>query len=204
MPDPRDPRDIESLARQLERDIEPARELWPQIATALAAELERLEAAVGALEREVPPRRDLWPEIRARIERSGRAGGRPGGALGWFAMAASLAATAMIASLFVLVGSERSLQPAPVAALDSNDAWWIALVDRTPRANPRHAAELTDVLGLIRTQYMSVRDERVEIEAALDRDPSSSMLAALWRHAYEQELALTARAQEIADAFERG
>lgn len=201
---PHDPSDIESLARRLDQDIEPARDLWPQIASALTPRFDRLDAALRTLGTEVPPRRDLWPDIRARIEHSGGDGFRTGGPFGRFAMAASLAATALIASLFVLVASERSLAPVPVADLGSDDTWWIALVDRTPPADPQHAVELTNVLNLVRTQYMTVRGERVEIEAALDRDPSSPMLAALWRHAYEQELALTARAQEIADTYERG
>ena len=196
--------DIDRLARELSLDVAPAADLWPSIARVIRAQGRDVESAVRSLEAEIEPSKDLWPGIRAEISGHGAGGAGPArrARLQWLAAAASVASVALIAALLgYVVGRPISLDQG--GGTGDGDAWWIALIEDAPRADDPSTREMLGILEAVRTEFVSVRNERIEIESALGRDPASPVLTALWRHAYEQELALTNRAQLIATSFER-
>jgi len=161
--------------------IEPPADLWPAIAARLA---NRDETALDALLRRLPPELhadvDLWPGIEARLEGRGnpRVSIYAPSARHWGAMAASLAAMTIIASLagLMFVTAERAVAPA------GND--------------------IARAVGTIRAEIAKVQGERLVIEVSLQRDGDNLTLHTLWTHTYQTELDLTGKAEQLMESHQ--
>lgn len=185
--------ELDELVRRLPSTVEPPPELWPRIAALLDAP-RSLEARARELPTEIPPPADLWPRIAARLQTEPR---RPYVRPRVAAAVAALAALGALIGLAVRddsaeVGSADTARVAPDGAgADSVrstalGAYWML---RSPVVSDEVAATLQRELVL-------VRDERLQIEAAIDREPDNVGLRELWAHAYEVEL-------QLADAYGR-
>jgi hypothetical protein len=204
--DPVAPRALDDLARRLPRNVEPPAGLWQGIAARLddPAPVRSIEQRARDLPADIAPPVDLWPQIAARLRTEAH---EPRMRMRSVAAAAALAAVAVLVTIVVrdldpAVNGDRAPQalsangdpgpdPAPSTAFGA--AWMLS----SPVVSEQVAADLQRELTL-------VRDERLLIEAAIDREPADVGLRELWAHAYQIELELTDTWGRIIMAYERG
>jgi hypothetical protein len=185
---------------ELPRAIEPARDLWPQI----AARLERARPATPAL---VSPQPRMTPLARPR----------------W------LAAAAMVASVAVGVWIGRDFLPEPAAppvAAVPEQSTPAAPVSPAPSAlggsalvarfvsDPRYERERAELLKSLQTRLAAlppparekvsaslatVQHAREDLESALGKDPSSALLQELLINTYQDEMRALADVHEAGD-----
>lgn len=200
------PSALDDLVRRLPRDVEPPAELWQRVAARLdgPALPRSLEERARDLPADIAPPVDLWPQIAARLRTRPR---EPRLLARLFAAAAAVAAVAVLVTVAirdqdsgahggssattVAANGDESTDPAPSTALGA--AWML----RSPVVSAEVAAALQRDLTL-------VRDQRLQIEAAIDREPGDVGLRNLWAHTYQIELQLTDTYGRIIMAYERG
>jgi hypothetical protein len=195
-------RELHDLVRRLPREIDPPLELWPQIAARLEAPPRRsLEERARELPADVAPPGDLWPQIAARLRAEPQLPRSR-----WRVAVGGLAAVAAALLLVVLAirGPDADRDAATPVALDDgrpdsgrSTALGAAWMLRSPVVSEAVAATLQRELTL-------VRDERLSIEAALDREPENTRLRELWAYTYQIELQLTDACGRTVMAYERG
>jgi hypothetical protein len=164
---------------RLPQQVEPPVDLWPAIAARLGdRDDESLAAWAGRLAREVDSGVDLWPAIEARLENPTKLeeSSHTTFARSWVAMVASLAAITVIVSI---AGS---------------------MLSSTERASLPERGEVARAVDTIRLELVRVQGARLAIEESLQRDGDNLALHALWLHAYQTELDLAGKAEQL---FER-
>jgi hypothetical protein len=199
------PSTLHDLVRRLPRDIEPPAELWQRIAARLdePALPRSLEECARDLPADIAPPVDLWPQIAARLRTGPR---KPRLLARLVAAAAAVAAVAVLVTVAIrdqdsganggsstpaVAANDATAEAAPSTALGA--AWML----RSPVVSDEVAAAL-------QRDLMLVRDERLQIEAAIDREPGDAGLRELWAHTYQIELQLTDTCGRIIMAYERG
>jgi hypothetical protein len=174
---------------------------------------DRLSELTAALPREIAPPPDLWPAIRGelapRTSRTVHWNPR------WRLAAAALlvAASSSILTLFTVRGRERAPAAVAVAQEDgaprsstqlpahlavaergyerSVDALWRTLDERRDSLAPSTVATVE--------RSLRIADSAIaEARAALERDPSNAVLAALFASNYERKIDVLRRAAELA------
>jgi hypothetical protein len=200
------PSALHDLARRLPRDIEPPAELWQRIAARLEepALPRSLEERARDLPADIAPPVDLWPQIAARL----RTGPREPRLL-----ARLVAAAAAVAAVAVLV-TVATRDPDSGANSGSSTPTVATSDDATAEAAPstvlgaawmlRSPVVSDEVAAALQRDLMLVRDERLQIEAAIDREPGDAGLRELWAYTYQIELQLTDTYGRIIMAYERG
>jgi hypothetical protein len=195
---------LDELARRLPRAVEPPAELWLRVAARLdAREACSLEQRARELPTDIPPPAYLWQQIETRLRAEPR---RPHTRARL--LAAAIAAAAVAALVAVAVrdadpGANGDDSPVRVAAdggsadAEPGTALGTAWMLRSPEISAEVAATLQRDLAL-------VRDERLTIEAAIDREPDDIGLRELWAHTYLAELELTDAWSRTVMAYERG
>jgi hypothetical protein len=163
---------------ELARSLPPARDLWPAIASAIAADIEAAKAAATV---DSAPRRTRWLP------------------------AAGMAAAVALVTVGIFIG--RSFSPPPVVASTDTtqgstemipavlrDANYrkqrdVLLAEVDKRLADMPAADREKVAASLRTLKRSISD----IEAALGRDPANALLQELLVNSCQEEMrALTA------------
>jgi hypothetical protein len=188
---------LAALSRQLPRDILPPPDLW----AAIAARLEprgRLDHLAASLPTQIDPPQDLWPEIEARIG--------PHRRMRRTAVAVAVCvAVATAIGAGVLLGERHDAPPEPgsvfVATDDTASAGASAAIDFGWTLDaPAVAGDVAANLG---RELALVRDERLSIERAIDKDPDNVDLRELWAFAYETELRLADACGRTAMEYQR-
>jgi hypothetical protein len=167
------------------------------------------------LPQDVAPARDLWPAIAAAIE-SDRAAAQPARRTGFgIRFAAGLAASVGLVAIGVWVGARLPADP-PAATAELTNVSAPAAIAAAFAANPQLAAERTRLLGeaerklaelpaadreRVAASLAAIRRSMTEIEAALGREPTNTLLQELLVTTTQDELrvlsALAEARQEI-------
>jgi hypothetical protein len=189
----------------LPRELDPPADAWDRI----AARLERPESGAAlpdfALPAEIEPPAELWLKIASRLASRSRQR----------RTAAALAAAAALAVLVVTAIAVREGQPPPddgVASVQMPGA--VTEVADTPQSDLAaslgaawmlRAPEISsEVAATLRRELELVRDERLQIEQAMDQEPENAALRELWARAYEVELELVDACGRTVMAYEKG
>jgi hypothetical protein len=69
-------------------------------------------------------------------------------------------------------------------------------------ALPAGDAPISDAIATIRAAHAKVQGERLAIEEALQRDSDNMTLHALWLHAYQTELGLAGKAEQLIEGYQ--
>lgn len=160
--------DPEELAKQLPRDVQPPKDLWPGIEARLDAVSEEPEHG---------PERRWWLQAAAAV--------------------AMVVASSIIAVVVMNDPGEPvsvvDTAPAVGEVPKSLDVPpWPESVDGNLGAPEIYAIETlpAEVREDVITSLADVRSARKAIEEALEQDPNNAWLSSLWMHAYEQEMEL--------------
>jgi len=199
-------RDLESLVRRLPRAIDPPPELWTWIAAHLDTPLPRaLEERVRDLPTNIAPPPELWPRIAARLRAEAPRESRTRLAAAAAAAAVTVAAIAMLATLAVLrhdpAGGAGDMTARATREGDADTGASTALGAAWMLRSP---AVSSDVAATLQRELTLVRDERLRIEAAIDREPDNVELRELWAHTYQVELELADTCGRTIMTYERG
>ena len=170
----------------------------------------------AALPREIEPPRDLWPEISAALEVQQPAApstARPP----WMLAAAGLAAALVLVALssattwWMIDGRYQSSYTELLAALESDQSTFGATLLGPEFMVTRNAllADLEQNLnrlsprtrGTITKNLVEIHRSVEEINAALRSDPSNGSLQKLLFTTYQQELALLAEINRLAEGL---
>jgi hypothetical protein len=155
-------------------------------------------AAAGRLPTEVSPERDLWPGVARAIGRPRRASWTP-----MFAQAAAVVLLVGASSGLTYLAVKDDQPPAPVVApdllfepasysagyalgaeyLEARSDMAARLDEELARLSPDARADVEQNLALIRSAI-------AEINAALEKEPTNSLLQQLLLDAYQNEFAL--------------
>jgi hypothetical protein len=161
--------------------IEPPVDLWPAIAARLGRDrdAEALDVLLRRLAPELDTAVDLWPAIESRLERRTKVAAAVHAApsRSWVAMAASLAAVTIMASIAALMFATTETITAPTG----ND--------------------VARAVDTIRIELAKVQGERLAIEESLQLDGDNLTLHALWAHAYQTELDLAGKAERLMEGY---
>ena len=176
-------RKVRSLA-ELPRDIEPARDLWPQIEA-------RLERPAGAVTR-----------VRAREPRS------PLARLRW------LAAAAMVAAVAVGVWIGRDFPPHPGGAPLVHNGLAETPADLLFVSDPRYQRDREALLASLQARLAAmppparqkvsdslaaIEHAKKDLEGALGKDPSNALLQELLINTYQDEMRALTDVHEASD-----
>lgn len=180
---------IMTAARKLPAGIAPARDLWPGIAQAIAAER-------AAPSRGRPGWNRLFAQAAAVLLLAGGSSG-----VTWLAMKQDLppisaepsAEALQFQSVAGNFGSQYHLGP---DFLDARNDLAARLDDELERLSPETRAEVRQNLDTIRAAI-------VEINAALAKEPNNALLQGLLMNAYRDELAVMSRVDGMANAVMR-
>jgi hypothetical protein len=196
--------ELHELVRRLPREIEPPLDLWRRIAARLDAPLPRsLEARARELPADIAPPVDLWPQIAARLRAEPQL---PRTRLR-FAVGGLAAAAALLLAVLAVLAVRNP-------GADGDAAARVAPDGGRPDSGPSTALGAAwmlrspviseDVAATLQRELTLVRDERLRIEVALDREPENSKLRELWAYTYQIELQLTDACGRTVMAYERG
>lgn len=198
---------------RLPRDIAPPVDLWPAIEACIERSGGTVEHWLRRLPEAIEPPRDLWAGVAPRLDAARSARLRRRGAGGWLTAFASAGMAATFAAL-VAVGVRYAHRPLPAGAMQSALPHSTAAGGSLPllqalliregegglaAAGPAGAAART----LLRELEL-VRSQREAVQRALRTHSGDADLRAVWRHAYEAELDLTADAERVLTRYQPG
>lgn len=200
-------RGLAALVQRLPRDVDPPVLLWERIAARLPRRT-ALDSRAGALPREISPPEDLWPAIAARV------GAPPWARLTRTRVGAAAAAVLVVGAVLFRVlylgsaGDDAAPRGEPLPATAPSNA---NVARSAAPSGARGVAWIlgaptlsVDVAATLDREIALVRDERLRIEAAIDREPDNVELRKLWTYAYEIELQLADTCGRTLMDYERG
>lgn len=197
---------------QLRRAIPPPVDLWPAVAARIDRSADSLDGRLRRLPEAVEPPRDGWPGIAARLD-AARFDERPHRSRDGWAAAFACAGLAAIFAVLITIGARYARRPSPPATLPgalpvaarTADAWpmlqplFVGAAEGGAAAGAAGAAART----LLRELEL-VRSQREAVQRAMQAHAGDADLRAVWRHAYEAELDLTAETERILTRYQQG
>jgi hypothetical protein len=180
----------------------------------------RTAASLRELPQSVAPPRDLWPQIEARLAKDRATAAGPGRLLRpsrgqWASLAAvvfSLAVGVWLGrSMLPAAAPATAVKPSPVATSEPG------VLQAAFVSDPRYLKQRADLIRAVEAQMKqlspetqakvgaslaTIRKSMQDIQAALGRDPTNTLLQELLVNTYQDEMRVLTDVREASDAGE--